>query len=92
MLKLQLFIFLVILIVVSVIFYLILSHRISMFKDVGPFYSFGPENVGMYLIAQQRMKQGLDHNYVQPLQVSKFADVCLLLPNGIRPLETFYSK
>lgn len=58
------------------------------FKDVGPYYSFGPENVGMYLMAQQRMQQGLDPNYAAPLK-NNFADVSLLLPNGVKPLETF---
>lgn len=80
----------------SIIFILVISYYVltrflfssASFKDVGPFYSFGPENVGMYLMAQQRMQQGLDPNYAAPIK-SKFADISLLLPNGVRPLETF---
>jgi hypothetical protein len=78
-------------ILLIVISYYVLSNYLmssATFKDVGPYYSFGPENVGMYLMAQQRMQQGLDPNYAAPLK-SKFADVSLLLPNGVRQLETF---
>ncbi len=81
-----------IIIVLVITYYIVQNYKsISSFKDVGPFYSFGPENVGMYLMAQQRMQQGLDPNYAAPLK-NTFADVSLLIPNSVRPLETFINK
>lgn len=69
------------------------------FKDVGPFYSFGPENVGMYLMSQQRMAQGLDPLYATPLNpaysltpLDPNVNVPLLAANGVRPLETFVNS
>ena len=66
------------------------------FKDVGPFYSFGPENIGMYLMSEKRINQGLDPYYASKLNPNYYGtamdpniNVPLLAANGVRSLETF---
>ena len=44
------------------------SYNQVNFKDVGPYYSFGPENSGMYLMAQKHAGQGLNPNNMQFLE------------------------
>ena len=85
-----------IIVLCAILYHSMNTESLLKFKDVGPFYSFGPENIGMYLMSEKRINQGLNPYYASKLNPNYYGtsmdpniNVPLLSANGVRSLETF---
>jgi len=80
----------IVIVLLAIVHHSMYSNLRNTFKDVGPFYSFGPNNIGAYLMGQQNMDQGLDPYYSTILNPKYRGTV--LDPNSVRALEGFVTK